>query len=331
MENGETPATETPATGAKAPSGRWSRILEITGRTLLTTGLLMLAFVVYQLWGTGIHESRAQDDLKNEFAAQMSTTTSSSPIPTTTTEPKRPAKGKVVGRIQAPAMGLDKYVVAGVSAEMLKMGPGLFPKSPLPGQRGNVAITGHRTTYGAPFGTIHYLKPGDLITITTTRGVFNYKVNAEPRIILPSKTSVIRTTDRTRSTLTLISCHPRWSSERRIVVTADLISNEEAAAATSTTVPATSTTLPALDGGAEVTDDEVLPGESLSDGWFHDTSTIPEVVFYGLILIAIAVVATTLVKRGRRRVVVYPPALVVFIILLYPFFENLSGLLPSNL
>ncbi len=338
--NDERPDTPTEGTNGGTEQstrvpGRWSRILDITGKTLLTTGLLMLAFVVYQLWGTGIYESRAQDDLEQEFLEQIapdSTVPGVTTIVTTTTEPKRPSKGKVVGRIQAPTMGLDKYVVAGVSTDLLKMGPGLFPKSPLPGQKGNVAITGHRTTYGQPFGRIHELEAGDQITFTTTKGVFVYQVVGKPRIIMPTKTSVIKTTDKSKSILTLISCHPRWSSERRIVVTAELITGP----VPSTTLPpgaattTTSTTIEEVLDDAE-SDGALLPGDDLDDGWFHDTSTIPEVLFYGLLLVAIAVFATTLVKRGRSRWVVYPPALVVFIVLLYPFFENLSGLLPANL
>lgn len=317
--------------GAARSSGRWNRILDLTGRTLLTTGLLMLAFVVYQLWGTGIHESRAQDDLEKQFMEQIApdSTGSSGTAVTTTTEPRRPKTSKVVGRIQAPTMGLDKYIVAGVDSEMLKMGPGLFPNSPKPGSKGNVAITGHRTTYGAPFGRIHQLKMGDLIQITTTKGVFTYRVNGEPRIILPSKTSVIKTTDKTKSILTLISCHPRWSSERRIVVTADLVTDADTTGTTAAqAVP--DTTDAAIDD-TMTGDDAVLPSGVLDDGWFHDTSTIPAVLLWGLVLIAIALASTTLVKRGRSRWQVYPPALVVFIVVLYPFFENLSGLLPANL
>ncbi|MEN9792051.1 MAG: hypothetical protein RL330_129 [Actinomycetota bacterium] len=325
------------AESAVRSPGRWSRILDITGKTLLTTGLLMLAFVVYQLWGTGIYESRAQDNLEKEFQEQIAPATTVpgvTTIVTTTTEPRRPSGAKVVGRIQAPTMGLDKYMVAGVTTDLLKMGPGLFPKSPLPGQKGNVAITGHRTTYGQPFGRIHELKAGDQITITTTKGVFVYEVFGKPQIVMPTKTSVIKTTDKSKSILTLISCHPRWSSERRIVVRAELITGP---VPTTTIAPGaagattTSTTIEEIVDDTEPGDGELLPGDELDDGWFHDTSTIPEVLFYGLLLAAIAVFATTLVKRGRSRWVVYPPALVVFIVLLYPFFENLSGLLPANL
>ena len=56
----------------------------------------------------------------------------------------------------------------------LKKGPGHYPESPLPGQEGNAAIAGHRTTYGAPFNRIDELEPGDEIHVETIQGSFTY-------------------------------------------------------------------------------------------------------------------------------------------------------------
>ena len=75
-----------------------------------------------------------------------------------------------------PAIGVDKIVVEGVSLADLKKGPGHYPETPLPGQEGNAAIAGHRTTYGAPFNRLDELEPGDEITVTTVQGEFTYEV-----------------------------------------------------------------------------------------------------------------------------------------------------------
>src|SRR5204863_4188239 len=74
------------------------RVLGAVGRVLVTTGLLLLLFVAYQLWGTGIYEARAQNDLQHQFeqaqrrAAETSTTTSTTTTTpaATTTQPDNP-------------------------------------------------------------------------------------------------------------------------------------------------------------------------------------------------------------------------------------------------
>jgi sortase A len=98
---------------------------------MIAAGLLLLSFVAYQLWGTGLSEGQAQNTLAAQFI---------------TPQPTKPQFGGLVGRISIPSIGLSKFVVAGVRLSDLKKGPGLFAGSPLPGQLGNVAIAGHRTT-----------------------------------------------------------------------------------------------------------------------------------------------------------------------------------------
>ena len=72
-----------------------------------------------------------------------------------------------MARLEIPRIGVDEIVVAGVGVDDLHKGPGHYPDTPLPGERGNVAIAGHRTTYGAPFHDIDELQPGDEVVATT--------------------------------------------------------------------------------------------------------------------------------------------------------------------
>ncbi len=65
--------SKVPATRNDGPSGcKFTavirRVVRGTGKTLIASGILILLFVAYQLWGTGLHESRAQDDLEDRFA-----------------------------------------------------------------------------------------------------------------------------------------------------------------------------------------------------------------------------------------------------------------------
>ena len=114
-------------------------------------------------------------------------------------------------------MGLDEIVVSGVGVDDLKKGPGHYSQTPLPGEHGNAAIAGHRTTYGAPFLDIDDLQPGDEVVATTYAGRFVYKVTGTT-IVPPSEISVLDDTPDDRITLT--SCDPKYSATNRIIVTA---------------------------------------------------------------------------------------------------------------
>lgn len=290
-------------------NSRRSRIvltaLDVVGRTMIATGVLLLLFVAYQLWGTGLAESRSQSSLADQFETVIS-----SPSP----QPTLPAYGDVISRIEIPKIGVDKFVVAGVDAQSLRKGPGLFPGSPLGGQLGNVAITGHRTTYGAPFSRIDEIGVGDEVVLQTAEGTFNYIVNAEPFVVEPTQTEVAKTLDRTKATLTLISCHPRWTSEKRIVVTADLVPTQE---------PAQPTEFIAQDV-TEISD-------ALSEGWFHDPAAWPWVILLLIVLISMYVGTIIVTRRGVRAYISYPVMAVVMFPVLFIFFGQLSRLLPTGI
>ena len=130
-------------------------------------------------------------------------------------------EGDAVARLEIPDIGVNDIVVAGVTTKDLKKGPGHFPDTPLPGQLGNSAIAGHRTTYGQPFHNVDDLDNGDEIIVTTTSGRFVYRVTGQ-QIVSPSNYQVVATTDPTRATITLTSCHPKWSASQRIIISGEL-------------------------------------------------------------------------------------------------------------
>jgi len=235
---------------AHTAQGRISRFFDILGRSMIAAGLLLLSFVAYQLWGTGLSESRAQNTLAAQFVTQ---------------QPTKPQFGGLVGRISIPSIGLSKFVVAGVRLSDLKKGPGLFAGSPLPGQLGNVAIAGHRTTYGAPFGRIDEIHDGDVISLESDNGKFTYIVKGEPRIIAATDIAVARTTDPTTATLTLVSCHPKWTASQRIIVVATLDSSIAPTQATPLASPASLQ-------------------QPIRDGWFHDSAAWPLVLLLVYVL-----------------------------------------------
>jgi sortase A len=128
---------------------------------------------------------------------------------------RRSEPGDALGRLRIPAIGLDTVVVEGTDAGELRTGPGHYADTPLPGQRGTVAIAGHRTTYGAPFRDVDDLERGDAIELRMPYGRFAYRVE-RTRIVAPTQVDVVGRVAYDR--LVLTACHPLYSAAQRIVV-----------------------------------------------------------------------------------------------------------------
>lgn len=115
-------------------------------------------------------------------------------------------------------------VVSGTSAADLQLGPGHYPHSALPGAPGNFAVAGHRTTYGAPFFHLDRLKPGDVVEVTDRAGVRHAYTIVRTEIVAPSDTWVLGDDPlgTGRPTITLTTCHPRFSDAQRLIVFGEL-------------------------------------------------------------------------------------------------------------
>jgi len=141
---------------------------------------------------------------------------------------RRTDEGDAVGKLLIDRIGLSSVVVEGTDAGDLRKGPGHYPGTPLPGQRGTVAIAGHRTTYGAPFRNIDKLRTGDDIVLAMPYGRFTYRVE-RTRIVPPTAVWVTQRVSYDR--LILSACHPLYSAAKRIVVFARLIRSDPRGAA----------------------------------------------------------------------------------------------------
>ncbi len=244
-------------------------IARVTGELMLTLGAVVLLFVGWQLWGTGIATSHAQATLRDQLAQQWSRAASGpraapgptspgaarpgpqqqqqqqqQPDPGTSTPAGAPpaAPGSVVppgppvaapppagpvSRLLIPAIGVDWVVVQGVELTDLADGPGHYPDSAMPGQIGNFAVAGHRTTHGAPFFRIAELREGDVVEVEVADRIYTYRVTSH-QIVAPQAVSVVAPVPGrpgvrpTRRLLTLTSCNPRYSASQRYVVHAEL-------------------------------------------------------------------------------------------------------------
>lgn len=128
-----------------------------------------------------------------------------------------------LGRVIIPRLGLDTTFVNGVHDEALVSGPGHWPGTPLPGTPGNAVLSGHRTTFTAPFADLDLLQPGDLITtgLGSQAGVDHRVV--ETRIVPEAEYAqlvIAQPADPQARTITLFACAPKGSRTHRIVVTA---------------------------------------------------------------------------------------------------------------
>ena len=132
---------------------------------------------------------------------------------------RRSKDGDALGRIRIAKIGVSDVFVEGTDAPDLRRGPGHYPATPLPGQRGTVAIAGHRTTYGAPFHDIDELDPGDRIELDMPYGRFTYRVE-RLKIVKPTAVEVTDPVGYDR--LVLSACHPLYSAAQRIIVFARL-------------------------------------------------------------------------------------------------------------
>ena len=276
------------------------------------------------------------------------------------------SEGEVIGRIMAPSIGLDKFIVEGAAAIELRAAIGRYRGTAFLGDKGNVALAGHRTTYGAPFGRIGELLPGDKINVLTPVGTAIYEV-MDPvvasklwagtvraigggySIVGPSDEFVLADVGDNR--LTLTACHPKFSAEERIIVVAQLIGEpfamlnpEFGKAVAQITTPSTlpngevdpeaSQVDPSLNSATPVVD------PSLNVVEFQEiTQTLqvtlnglpnqiaPSIVFALMTLIVMTAIAATAEKFGRLRAYIFGS--VPFLIVLWFFFRHLELLLPA--
>jgi sortase A len=218
-------------------------LLRFIGWTLVGTGLLILLYLVYSLFFTGVATQAAQSDLQREWTARVGDVPVASaeppaeviepaPPPEPAPEPALDLGGAVAvlefarpGSDVRPVQAEPLFVVEGVTLSDLQRGPGRYPGTAMPGQPGNFAVAGHRTTYGAPFFHLDQLQPGDEVHVTDRAAArWVYRV-VEERVVGPDDVSVIGPDPLGTGapTLTLTTCHPRFSARQRLIVFAELV------------------------------------------------------------------------------------------------------------
>jgi sortase A len=138
---------------------------------------------------------------------------------------REPLPGDALGKLEIPAIDVSEYVVEGTDTANLRKGPGHYPDTELPGDRGTVAVAGHRTTYGAPFRKLNELHRGDRILMEMPYGTFVYRVQ---KVQVVDDSALWVTRDVGYNRLVLSACHPLYSAAQRIIAFARLVDRRPA-------------------------------------------------------------------------------------------------------
>lgn len=191
------------------------------GELLITAGLIVLLFILYQLFWTNLEADRAQGRVADGIRETWERPPAQPGAAPSTAE----ADFKGFGFLYIPRLGEDNStpIVRGVTLDDLARGVGHYPKTGAPGAVGNFAVAGHRATHGEPFAYLDSVRPGDAVYVETRKAWFTYVVD-RTQIVQPTDVWVLDPVPGDPAAvpkdrlLTLTTCNPRWASTQRLIV-----------------------------------------------------------------------------------------------------------------
>jgi sortase A len=201
-------------------------ILKWTQRLFFACAVLLLGycgFVVADAWVFQQRESRNLQRLLEDHPKAHGKADGNAPQfrpVTLTPAPPAIAASGLVGRLEIPRLELSTVVIEGDDSKTLRRAVGHIPGTPLPGQPGNVALTGHRDTFFRP---LRKIRKNDIIVLTTLQGEYRYRV-VSTRVVSPDNVAVLNA--REGEVLTLVTCYPFYfvgSAPNRFIVRAERI------------------------------------------------------------------------------------------------------------
>jgi sortase A len=163
-------------------------------RVLFVLGLTLLGYCAFVVIESRIFQSRENHRLET-LLSESAIARSNDIVPPAVAE-------GLIGRIDIPRLDVSVIVMEGSTEAILHHAAGHIKGTALPGQPGNVGISAHRDTFFRPLRNI---RGDDVITVTTMRGVYRYRV-VSTRIVAPSDVSVLKAG--AGEALTLVTCYP---------------------------------------------------------------------------------------------------------------------------
>ncbi|MGY1580797.1 class E sortase [Streptomyces sp. MN13] len=202
-------------------------IVRTVSELCITVGTVIVLFVVYVLYWTGVRADSVMDDQIDALQEQWAQ------------ESVRPrvsgaTHGEPFAIMYIPRLGFtwNKPVLEGTGTDTLKKGLGHYTATARLGQQGNFSVAGHRRTYGDPFKDFPKLRRGDAVVLTDGATWFTYRIDKGPYKTVPGDVAVIdpvpRASGYTRPGryLTLTTCEPEWGHSHRLIVWAHLDSTQ---------------------------------------------------------------------------------------------------------
>ncbi|WP_328748752.1 class E sortase [Streptomyces sp. NBC_00285] len=216
-------------------------VVRTVSELCITVGALIVLFVTYVLFWTGVQADTVMNDqidqLQNQWSqgsVQQPKVTAGATASAAASEPAPYRSGKPFAIMYIPRLGFtwNKPVLQGTEVGTLKKGLGHYANTAQLGQQGNFSVAGHRRTYGDPFKDFPKLRRGDAVVLTDGSTWFTYRIDKGPYKTVPTDIEVIdpvpRNSGYTRPGryLTLTTCDPEWGHSHRLIVWAHLDSTQ---------------------------------------------------------------------------------------------------------
>ncbi|MBU2235485.1 sortase [Patescibacteria group bacterium] len=183
-------------------------------------GIVILAYpfipyLRFQLFPPNLNsiESEYQTDSSEELVSGL-------PL----SEDKQVSEDYSGNRVIIPKIGVNAKIVEGENDQALLRGAWHMPQTSTPDKGSNTVITGHRFRFLPPNNTTFYLldklEKDDIVTVVWEGKEYYYRV-IETKVVSPDQTEVINASK--ESILTLFTCTPLFTSQKRHVVISELI------------------------------------------------------------------------------------------------------------
>jgi len=209
---------------------RWLRYL------FLAVGILALSYCATVLLEESLFQAyqswRFERDRKTaQTSAHADPSPDAAPLPATMDSDRAVAQslgidglaGSPLGRIEIGSIGLAAMIMEGTNGKTLRRAVGHIPGTALPGQHGNIVLSGHRDTFFRGLRNVHVNDP---ITLTTLHGAARYSVD-RTQVVEPDDVKVLRPT--ADDVLTLVTCYPFYfvgPAPKRFIVRAHRVDLE---------------------------------------------------------------------------------------------------------
>ena len=236
------PARSATAAHTPAPRGAGRRrrrrartsVVGVLGELLVTAGVLVLAFIGWQLW---INDLIVGNQAQEEAIAISQEWQKTAGGPVTVAAPTRadpgepavmaaPGNAQVFGTLIVPRFGSDwTWPLAegvGLDDVLNVRHIGHYTGTQMPGEVGNMVLAAHRTGWGSPFIDINQLQLGDSVYIETPDGWYRY-VFRSLEFVTPDGVGVLESVpqmpgaEATDRILTLTTCNPLHSVSERFI------------------------------------------------------------------------------------------------------------------